>query len=294
MKNASYAKRLLDETLQPFNTRANHVDAVDDEDEDQYGDDNFSSKNQEQISDQCHDAEKIIDALEKLSIDQEPQLPEEMPLQAGDWTAVYDETYSAYYFYNSESGETVWEPPAEMKAVGWEYIQDDSAEATQESTPANTATNISEDRVNGLSAESRAALKQHLKELFFRTLKAYAGGQEIVKVGSNGKKYVRLLRLMGRFLVLSSKSVPKSVHVSRIEEIKLGMASDDFNKLLKDIPTKQLEKMAPTPETCCVLCMRERDISLIFPSLETRDSFVFMLRVLRRQAANAATQSLGG
>uniref|UniRef100_A0A0G4FY65 WW domain-containing protein n=1 Tax=Chromera velia CCMP2878 TaxID=1169474 RepID=A0A0G4FY65_9ALVE len=233
--------------------------------------------------------------------------PQGRPLYVDGWTAVLDETYDAYYFYHEETETTQWEPPECMQAAGWTLGEDEGEGAAaqgEEVAAAAAAAPLSQTEEvkpegevqqanapnNKKNDEQRQKLKAQLKELFFQTVQQYTLGVDIVKIGTNGKKYLRKVKLMGRFLVISSKSVPKSLHISRINDIKCGRESEDFSRHCKGLhdPSKW-----PAEELCCVLQVKERALSLLFPTVEARDAFVFMLRVLRRQAYIAAQKAPG-
>ncbi|KAJ1606680.1 hypothetical protein OJ252_3091 [Cryptosporidium canis] len=132
----------------------------------------------------------------------------------------------------------------------------------------------------------REFMLQNLTEWYREIVKQYKEGIKLIKVSKSGKKFIRIVKLTdsGFFEISSvtSKS-DRMVHLTDIKNIELGIDAPEFKECKKANP-----KNPPVPGLSCVINLPDKKtLCLMFNDEEARNSFVFMIRVLKRKFENS-------
>ncbi|OII75554.1 uncharacterized protein cubi_02075 [Cryptosporidium ubiquitum] len=130
---------------------------------------------------------------------------------------------------------------------------------------------------------------QNLTEWYREIVSQYKEGIKLIKVAKSGKKFIRIVKLTdtGFFEISSvtSKS-DRMVHLTDIKNVELGIEAPEFKECKKVNP-----KNPPVPGLSCVLNLPDKKtLCLMFNDEEARNSFVFMIRVLKRKFENSKSK----
>lgn len=130
---------------------------------------------------------------------------------------------------------------------------------------------------------------QNLTEWYREIVKQYKEGIKLIKVAKSGKKFIRIVKLTDEGFFEISSVTSKSdrmVHLTDIKNIELGINAPEFEQC-----KKVNSKNPPVPGLSCVLNLPEKKtLCLIFNDEEARNSFVFMIRVLKRKFENSKSK----
>ncbi|TRY51459.1 PH domain-like protein [Cryptosporidium tyzzeri] len=126
---------------------------------------------------------------------------------------------------------------------------------------------------------------QNLTEWYREIVKQYKEGIKLIKVAKSGKKFIRIVKLTDSgFFEISSvtSNSDRMVHLTDIKNIELGIDAPEFKECKKVNP-----KNPPVPGLSCVINLPDKKtLCLMFNDEEARNSFVFMIRVLKRKFEN--------
>ncbi|KAH8739555.1 hypothetical protein FG386_001112 [Cryptosporidium ryanae] len=132
----------------------------------------------------------------------------------------------------------------------------------------------------------REFMLQNLTEWYREIVKQYKEGIKLIKVSKSGKKFIRIVKLTDSgFFEISSvaSNSDRKVHLTDINEIALGIDAPEFNEC-----KRVNKKNPPIPGVSCVLHLPDKKtLCLMFNDEEARNSFVFMIRVLKRKFENS-------
>ncbi|EEA08147.1 uncharacterized protein CMU_010950 [Cryptosporidium muris RN66] len=149
-------------------------------------------------------------------------------------------------------------------------------------------TNNDEGELRKFNTLQREFMLQNLTEWYREIVKQYKEGVKLVKVARSGKKFIRVVKLTdsGFFEISSVTSkTDRKVHLTSIKEVDLGIEAFEFKQCAKINPQNP-----PIPELSCVLNLPDKKtLCLMFTAEEARNSFVFMIRVLKKKFENAKT-----
>eukprot|EP00914_Ancora_sagittata_P018262 GHVO01036112.1.p1 GENE.GHVO01036112.1~~GHVO01036112.1.p1 ORF type:complete len:329 (+),score=32.91 GHVO01036112.1:92-1078(+) len=110
---------------------------------------------------------------------------------------------------------------------------------------------------------------------------AYAKGKNVIKITTNCKKVRRRIFITSEHLRMKSHATSARVHLSRLGNVTLGYTSSEFRGLLDQAG---VDTAVPPPQVCASVRLPERTLSLVLPSEQARNEFVFLLRVAIREA----------
>ncbi|KAF7458933.1 PH domain-like protein [Cryptosporidium felis] len=193
--------------------------------------------------------------------------------------------------------ENVTKTEKEMEAKGLintPYLNDKTETERRDEILREEASSSSSDdeysqkkgEVQRFNTLQREFMLQNLTEWYREIVKQYKEGLKLIKVAKSGKKFIRIVKLTdaGFFEISSvtSKS-DRMVHLTDIKDVALGIDASEFRECKKVNP-----KNPPIPGVSCVLHLPEKKtLCLMFNDEEARNSFVFMIRVLKRKFETA-------
>ncbi|KAH7646923.1 hypothetical protein FG379_002614 [Cryptosporidium bovis] len=185
--------------------------------------------------------------------------------------------------YLNEKDDDQLQPSKQL--MGSNNLEEEEASSSSSSDEEYSQKRNKKD-VQRFNTLQREFMLQNLTEWYREVVKQYKEGIKLIKVSKSGKKFIRIVKLTDSgFFEISSvaSNSDRKVHLTDIKEIALGTDAPEFNEC-----KKINKKNPPIPGLSCVLHLPDKKtLCLMFNDEEARNSFVFMIRVLKRKFENS-------